>query len=233
MANVAFDWNSSWHFQLQTFPTSQRLPFWVVVCTDNWRRYLVSNICCVLCILDQIPRAGCVWWRRTPQHIAAVSYSYPFTNRVPVKASQRSSPWFNCDVMIGLQVKCDSFQTRVIIAHAARIFANILQSCVTMDRLWPMQWSPVSSMYDLGVEDSVWKQGKRSYDDNIYHIWHLTTCVLTPALAMYYRPEYCDDGDACRVICIVRPIAVCAALNSDSMENTSFKPEPCIFASIF
>ena len=50
---------------------------------------------------------------------------------------------------------------------------------------------------------------------------------------MYYRPEYCDDGDACRVICIVRPIAVCAALNSDSMENTSFKPEPCIFASIF
>ena len=47
---------------------------------------------------------------------------------------------------------------------------------------------------------------------------------------MHYRPEYCDDGDACRVICIVRP---CAALNSDSMENTSFKPEPRIFASTF
>ena len=174
------------------------------------------------------------------RNISPPCHSYPFTNRVPVKASQRCSPWFNCDVMIGLQVKCDSFQTRVIIAHAARIFANMLQSCVMMDRLWPMQWSPGlhtvavrSSMYDLGVGDSVWKQGIRSYDDNICHIWHLTTCVLTPALAMYYRPEYCDDGDACRVICIVRPIAVCAALNSDSMENTSFKPEPCIFASIF
>ena len=94
--------------------------------------------------------------------------------------------------MIGLQVKCDSFQTRAIIAHAARIFAQwwgYLQTCCRAVWWWiasgqlVVTWPADNGCHLICVRSGGWgfclDQWKCSYDDNICHNWHLTTCVLT------------------------------------------------------
>ena len=73
------------------------------------------------------------------------------------------------------------------ICTVVRIFANMLQSWGMMDRLWSGQlvvtWPADNGCHLICVRSGGWgfclDQWKCSYDDNICHNWHLTTCVLT------------------------------------------------------